>query len=104
MEDVLEAYPDLDYIAGTAVTAEAAVSILRARGLEGKVKILSYYFTPGVDRGIRRKQILAAPTDSPVIQGRIAIDQAIRILEKKPYQKHCWSGIVCGKPGKCVFF
>ena len=88
VEDVLEAYPDLDYIAGTAVTAEAAVSILRARGLEGKVKILSYYFTPGVDRGIRRKQILAAPTDSPVIQGRIAIDQAIRILEKKPYQKH----------------
>ena len=38
VEDVLEAYPDLDYIAGTAVTAEAAVSILRARGLEGKVK------------------------------------------------------------------
>ena len=88
VEDTLEAHPDLDYIAGTAVTAEAAVSILRARGLSDKINVLSYYFTPGVDQGIRRKQILAAPTDSPVIQGRIAIDQAVRILDKKPYQKH----------------
>src|SRR5947199_245972 len=30
----------------------------------------------------------AAPTDSAVIQGRIAIDQAVRILEHKPYTKH----------------
>ena len=88
VEDVLEANPDLNYIVGTAVTAEAAISILRSRGLDKKVKIISYYYTPGVDRGIRRGQILAAPTDSPVIQGRIAIDQAIRILEKKPYKAH----------------
>lgn len=32
--------------------------------------------------------ILAATTDSSVIQGRIAIDQAVRILEGKPYQLH----------------
>ena len=56
--------------------------------VEGKVKIVSYYYTPGVDRGISRGQILAAPTDSTVIQGRIAIDQAVRILEKKDYIKH----------------
>lgn len=88
VEDALETYPDLDYIVGTAVTAEAAVPILRARGLTGKVKVVSYYFTPGVDQGIKRKQILAAPTDSTVIQGRIAIDQAVRILEKRDYHKH----------------
>ena len=88
VEDALETYPDLDYIAGTAVTAEAAIPILRSRGLSGKVKVVSYYFTPGVDRGISRGQILAAPTDSPVIQGRIAIDQAVRILEGKNYHKH----------------
>lgn len=88
VEDALETYPDLDYIAGTAVTAEAAIPILRSRGLEGDVKVVSYYFTPGVDRGIQRGQILAAPTDSTVIQGRIAIDQAVRILENKDYHKH----------------
>ncbi|WP_193370429.1 TMAO reductase system periplasmic protein TorT [Pelagibius marinus] len=88
VEDALEAYPDLNYIVGTAVTAEAAVPILRARGLTDQVKIVSYYYTPGVDRGIARGQILAAPTDSTVIQGRIAVDQAVRILEGKGYQKH----------------
>jgi protein TorT len=89
VEDTLEAFPnEIDYIVGTAVTAEAATSILRSRGLGGKIKILSYYFTPGVYQGIKRNRILAAPTDSAVIQGRVAIDQAVRILEGKPYTKH----------------
>ena len=88
VEDTLEAHPDLAYIVGTAVTAEAAIPILRSRGLDGTIKIASYYFTPGVDRGLRRGQIVAAPTDSPVIQGRVAIDQAVRILEGKAYRKH----------------
>jgi len=88
VEDTLEAYPDLDYIVGTAVTAEAAVPILRSRGLTDQVKVVSYYYTPGVDQGIARGQILAAPTDSTVIQGRIAVDQAVRILEGKDYMKH----------------
>lgn len=89
VEDTLEAFPnEIDYIVGTAVTAEAATSILRSRGLEDKIKILSYYFTPGVYLGIKRNRILAAPTDSAVIQGRIAIDQAVRILEGKAYTKH----------------
>jgi protein TorT len=88
VEDTLEAYPDLDYIVGTAVTAEAAVPILRARGLTDQVKVVSYYYTPGVDQGIARGQILAAPTDSTVVQGRIAVDQAVRILEGADYLKH----------------
>ena len=88
VEDTLEAHPDLTYIVGTAVTAEAAIPILRSRDLTDQISILAYYFTPGVDRGIRRGQILAAPTDSPVIQGRIAIDQAVRVLEGQPYEKH----------------
>src|SRR5207244_8281178 len=53
-----------------------------------KIKVLSYYFTPGDYQDIKRGAVLAAPTDSAVIQGRIAIDQAVRILENKPYTKH----------------
>ncbi len=88
VEDTLETHPDLGYIVGTAVTAEAAVPILRSLGLTDQVRVISYYYTPGVDRGIARGQILAAPTDSMVIQGRIAVDQAVRILEGEDYIKH----------------
>ena len=88
VEDTLEAHPDLGYVVGTAVTAEAAVPILRSRGLTDQVKVISYYYTPGVDRGIARGQVLAAPTDSPVIQGRIAVDQAVRILEGEDHARH----------------
>lgn len=88
VEDTLEAYPDIDYIAGTSPTTEAAVQLLRDRGLSDKIKVLAYYFTPGVYQNIKRGRLLAAPTDSAVIQGRVAIDQAVRILEGKDYDKH----------------
>ena len=88
VEDTLQAHPDISYIVGTAVTAEAAVPILKSRDLDKKIKVISYYYTPGVNQGIRAGSIMAAPTDSTVIQGRIAIDQAVRILEGKDYLKH----------------
>ncbi|WP_245455018.1 TMAO reductase system periplasmic protein TorT [Mesorhizobium sp. M9A.F.Ca.ET.002.03.1.2] len=88
VEDALQANPNIRYIAGTAVTAEAAQGIIRERGLQGQVDLLSFYMTPGVYEGIKRGFILASPADSMVIQGRIAVDQAVRILEGKDYVKH----------------
>lgn len=88
VEDALQANPDLAYVAGTAVTAEASVGILRSRNLDKKVQLLSFYMTPGVYQGIANGRILAAPADSMVIQGRIAIDQAVRLLENKEVSKH----------------
>ena len=86
----LDELPDksVDYIVGTTVSAEAAVGIVRSRGLEGRTKVLAYYFGPGVNRGIRRGSILAAPSDSTVIQARIAIDTMVRIMEGQPYFAH----------------
>lgn len=88
VEDVLQGNPDLAYIAGTAVTAEAAQGIVRSRNLDKKVKIMAFYMTPGVYEGIEKGRIMAAPADSMVIQGRIAIDQAVRLLEGKEVVKH----------------
>ena len=88
VEDVLQAEPDIRYVAGTAVTAEAAQGLIRERGLKGKVDLLAFYMTPGVYEGIKRGFILAAPADSMVIQGRIAVDQAVRALEGKELVKH----------------
>jgi protein TorT len=44
--------------------------------------------TPGAYDGIQRGFITAAPADSMVIQGRVAVDQAVRILEGKDFTKH----------------
>lgn len=88
VEDVLQANPDVDYIAGTAVTAEAAQGVIRSRGLMDQTGILAFYLTPGVWTGIERGFITAAPADSMVIQARMAVDQAVRILEEKDVIKH----------------
>lgn len=78
----------LDYIVGTTVSAEAAVGILRQRGLDRDIKVMSYYYGPGVHQGIKRGSVIAAPTDSPTLQARIAVDTMVRILEDKPFLKH----------------
>ncbi|MEI8178621.1 TMAO reductase system periplasmic protein TorT [Aestuariivirga sp.] len=81
LEDMLEEHPDVDYIIGSAVTADAAVSLLRAKNLTGKIGVLADYFTHGTYRAIKRGKVIAAPTDSPVLQGELSVDQAVRALE-----------------------
>lgn len=88
IEELLEAKPDVDYIVGSAPTADAAVSILRAQGRANHVQILADYFTHGTYREIVRGKVVAAPTDSPPLQGRIAIDQAIRAIEGTLTYRH----------------
>ncbi len=101
IEIVLDEHADeLDYIVGTAVTAEAAVDVLRRRGLLKKIKVLSYYYSPGVHRGIRRGNILAAPSDQQALQARIALDIMVRMLEKHDYFKHVAPRVVLINSGK----
>jgi len=88
VQEVLESHPQVDYIVGNALMAEAAISTLRNRNLNRQIEVVSTYFTPAVYRGIRRGRILAAPTDAPVMQGRISIDQAVRILEGRDLLRH----------------
>ncbi|MGB3147265.1 MAG: TMAO reductase system periplasmic protein TorT [Paracoccaceae bacterium] len=93
LEDALEVHPDIDYIIGSAVTADAAVSLLRAQGRAGDIGILADYFTHGTFRAIKRGKVMAAPTDSPVMQGKIAIDQAVRALEQSLALAHAGPAI-----------
>ena len=88
VQQALDADDQLDYIVGNALMAEAAISVLRERELTGKIPILSTYFTHGVFRGIKRGRIILAPTDAPVVQGRVSLNQAVRILEGRPFVKH----------------
>lgn len=88
VEDVLETVPDIDYLVGSGPMAEAAVSLLRARGLTDTIGVVSTYVSHGVYRGIKRGRILAAPTDFAVLQGRLAIELAVRAIEGKLTVRH----------------
>ena len=86
---VLDQYGEqLDYIVGTTATAESAVRLLRKRKSNHRIGVLSYYYSPGVDRYIKRGEIIAAPTDHQVLQARLAVDTMARILEGKSYERH----------------
>lgn len=88
VEEVLDEFPDVDYLVGSGPMAEAGVSLLRARNLTNKVQIVSTYLSHGVFRGLMRGRILAAPTDSPVVQGRLAVEMAVRAIEGKLAIRH----------------
>jgi len=83
VEEVLDAADDVDYLIGSGPMAEAAVSILRARTMTADVGVVSTYLSHAVYRGITRGRILAAPTDFPVVQGRLAVEMAVRAIEGK---------------------
>jgi protein TorT len=74
---------ELDYIIGTATTIEGAVGSIRERGLEKQIKLVAYYYTPGMHIFLKRGSVAMAPSDQMITQARIAIDQAVRLLEGK---------------------
>ncbi len=88
VEDALDEFPDLDYIAGNAVAIEAAMSVVRKRKLKDQVKLIADYFTPAMYRGVRRGLIASAPTDSAALQGVLSVDQAVRYLEGRVVANH----------------
>lgn len=87
VQAALDAHPDVRYLVGNGLMAEAAVSVVRERDLQQRVQIVSTYLTPAVLRGIVRGRILAAPTDFPVLQGRLSVGQAVNLLEKRPFPR-----------------
>ncbi|MGP8306926.1 TMAO reductase system periplasmic protein TorT [Vibrio sp. YIC-376] len=79
---------NVDYIVGSAVAIEAAISELRSAGMEKKIGLISVYLSHGVYRGLLRNKVLFAATDKMVEQGRLSVIQATRYLRQQPYKKH----------------
>ncbi|MGY3851989.1 TMAO reductase system periplasmic protein TorT [Aeromonas aquatilis] len=80
VQQTLARYPDLDYLVGGAIAAEVAVNELSQRHLDRPL-VLSTYFSHGVQRGLRRGKILAANSDQMRLQGRLAVAQAVCLLQ-----------------------
>lgn len=100
VENALGAYPGMDYILGSATTADAAHGVLKERGLSDKVRTASYYFTPEVYSLLKSGDATCASAGNDLILSRIAMDMAIRKLEKKPFVGGPYIGtnaqVICG--------
>lgn len=86
VEDALVAYPDVDYILANGVAVTQAANVLRQRGLNGKVKLISSWIDPEIGKGIKSGDILGAVTESSVIITKIAVNLAISSLEGNAVQ------------------
>lgn len=83
IQDALQAYPNMNVIWGSAPTAEAGIGAVAETG-RNDVKIISSYENQAMLDALNRGDILAFATQYPVGEGAISVDQAIRLIEKKP--------------------
>jgi protein TorT len=86
IQNALQAYPDMNVIWGCAPAAEAAVGAVAQAGKKDAL-IMSSYENQAMLDALNKGEILGFATQYPVLQGRIAIDTAVRVLEKKQYVK-----------------
>lgn len=70
-----------DYILGSAVAIEAAIGTLQHRQLTGQVKLVSSYLSPAILRGLYRNKVVFSSDDQVVLQGKLAIDIVVKLLE-----------------------
>ncbi len=83
IQDALQAYPSMNVIWGSAPTAEAAVGAVAESG-KSDMTIMSSYENQAMLDALNRGDIAAFATQYPVAEGRISMDQAVRLLDKKP--------------------
>ena len=65
------------------IAAQAAAVAVRNMHLEGKIKVMAFDIIPPVYQDIEEGATVGSPTDFTVIQGRMAVDMAVRLLRRK---------------------
>lgn len=73
-------HPQAGLVIGTAPAIEAAMALNSAKG--GPL-LAATYVSHSVARGLAGGQVLAAPFDDPMLQGRLAVDAAHAVLGGK---------------------
>lgn len=87
VEDSLQTDPDIGVIWGAPPAIEAAVNAVQDAGKLGKIDLLPSYENQAMLDLLRNGEVKGFPTLKPVLEARIAIDLAVRILEGKPYMR-----------------
>jgi protein TorT len=83
IQDALQAYPDMNVIWGAAPAVEAAQGAVAQAG-RSEMLIMSSYENQAMLDATKRGDILGFATQFAVANGTIAVDQAVRAIEKQP--------------------
>lgn len=86
VEDALATYDDLDYILGGAPAVEVAVQYLRELGRQDEVKLIAFYITPGVEKGIENGMVWGTVLEPTVMWMRLCVAQTVHALEGRTDQ------------------
>ncbi|MCO5065259.1 MAG: TMAO reductase system periplasmic protein TorT [Rhizobiaceae bacterium] len=86
VEDALHTYPDAKAIIGNAVMNEVAPNAIRDSG-HAEIPVVGDYLNTGSLAAVRAGRVTTAPLQGSVATTVIGVDQAVRVLQKMPYDK-----------------
>ena len=78
-------YVALTFDEGPSGATKQILQVLKEKG-RTDIKLVSSYITPEVEAAVRTGEVLGVVTDFTAAQARVAIDQIVRLLEKKDVQ------------------
>ncbi|MDQ1850612.1 TMAO reductase system periplasmic protein TorT [Gemmobacter fulvus] len=81
ISNALLTYDDIDWVVGVDIAAEAGAIAVRNAGLIDQVSVAAFDIIPPVYEDIKAGATKASPTDYTALQGRLAVDMALRLLE-----------------------
>jgi len=81
INNALQTYDNLNWIVGVDIAAQAAAVAVRNANLSDKVHVAAFDIIPPVYEDIVAGATKASPTDFTSLQGRLAVDMALRLLE-----------------------
>lgn len=80
LQNILQAHPEVDYVIGNPVAAEAAPNLLATLG-NTKTKVVSLIATPPIMDLVESGKVLMFPSDQGALLARLAVDAAVDVLE-----------------------
>lgn len=81
VETGLARHPEAEYLIGSAPAIEAAMGLGATGSVPDMPGLLATYISYSVLRGLADGDVLAAPFDDPIAQGRMAIHQIAEVLK-----------------------
>ncbi|WP_152033720.1 TMAO reductase system periplasmic protein TorT [Bradyrhizobium sp. DOA9] len=86
INNALQTYDKLNWLVGVDIAAQAAAVAVRNANLAGKVSVAAFDIIPPVYDDIAAGAAKASPTDFTVLQGRLAVDMVLRLLQGQKLQ------------------